>query len=106
MRLVPIPVASFSVDDSSLAESLVGTWSGKESLAEGMVVERHTAYSPDGRFMSSGTVAYKGSMTMTGIWRINNGELCFEVETSSAPKVVPVGFSAKEKILKLTSEES
>jgi hypothetical protein len=107
VRVVPILVASTSLDDSSLARSLVGTWSGKDTLGEGIVVERHTAYSPDGHFVSSGTVIvnFKGSMTTTGTWHINNGELYYEIETSSAPKIVPVGFSAKTKILKITSGE-
>ena len=67
-------------------------------------LQRHTNYSPDGHFISFGTPTYKASMTSTGTWHIDNGELYYEIETSTAPKILSLGFSAKLKILKIPGE--
>lgn len=97
--------------DARLERAIIGTWKSSSTLPvpAGVVVKdfRYT-------LLKSGLVNWRGAylfqgrefpIMMSGKWSIQDGDLHYEVQSSTVPLAVKEGFSAVARIIQITDAE-
>ena len=97
------------MDEVQVKAVITGTWSHFQVFPDTSAQEMRIAILSDGTFQahigftlpdnSIGDYRYSGS------WRYSKGSINCRVNVSTAPDIVPVGFTTVDKILRLTQLE-
>lgn len=103
---MPLPVWSFS--DPETARSLVGAWEEERVLDSGVVIYERTHYQATGYW--NGVRIRRGAsreqrIVMSGKWKVRGGHVYREVESSTDPSVVPIGFAATLEVVSVIGDQ-
>jgi hypothetical protein len=119
-------LAGCGVSDDDIAKAAVGTWTSRDVAPDDVIVETRMTLLPGGRVnwqgqlrmlvpadfdlpdrpnfeVKNGRLVYY--FTAAGKWSTKDGYLHSQIESSTLPSLMPVGFASAWKIREVTSKE-
>ena len=106
---VPPSLAPASAErDAVFARAVIGTWRARRTVLNAAFLDLQGTYLPGGKASWLGNIVYQWQRTpvvLTGTWKVEGGEFHTRVDSSSAPQLVPSGYSGVAKIIGITTEE-